>query len=201
MILDFNELSDFGLTHDQLKKAFKKRRRVKVGNGWYFVQSIDYGHNYTSYKIGVTQLNKGSYGTYNLTKINAIPKVEKGNGITMERSKFLSKFHKAKKTLEKKQIKTVLRKSVDSNLSDGNPRGHRNLIIVMEELSELAKEISKELRDKGDKISITEELADVQLGVWYVQEICDIHTDDLNKAINVKVDRLTDVLNSKGQYK
>lgn len=86
-------------------------------------------------------------------------------------------------------------------MSDGNPRGHRNLIIVMEELSELAKEISKELRDKGDKISITEELADVQLGVWYVQEICDIHTDDLNRAINVKVDRLTDVLNSKGQYK
>lgn len=71
----------------------------------------------------------------------------------------------------------------------------------MEELSELAKEISKELRDKGDKISIIEELADVQLGVWYVQEICGIHTDDLNMAINVKVDRLVDVLNSKGQYK
>lgn len=46
-------------------------------------------------------MDKGSYGTYNLVKINAKPKVEKGNDVTMERSKFLSKFHKAKKHLKR----------------------------------------------------------------------------------------------------
>ena len=44
----------------------------------------------------------------------------------------------------------------------------RNLIIVREELSELSKEISKELRGQGDKYNILEELADVPLGIYYV---------------------------------
>ena len=90
---------------------------------------------------------------------------------------------------------------VDSNLSDGNPRGHRNLIIVMEELSELSKEISKELRGKGDKTNILEELADVQVGLYYVQEICKINDEDLHKAINVKMKRLEDVLKANGKYR
>lgn len=101
MILEFNELSDFGLTHDQLLKAFKKHKYIKLQNGLYFVKSIDCGCNYAQYKIGITQMDKGSYGTYNLVKINAKPKVEKGNDVTMERSKFLSKFHKAKKHLKR----------------------------------------------------------------------------------------------------
>ena len=86
-------------------------------------------------------------------------------------------------------------------MSDGNPRGHRNLIIVMEELSELTKEISKELRGKGDKTNILEELADVQLGIYYVQEICGITDSDLAKAINVKIERLKSVLDANGKYK
>lgn len=119
----------------------------------------------------------------------------------MERHKFLDLFGRAKPHIEKRDILRVLRRSIDANMTDGNPRGHRNLIIVMEELSELTKEISKELRGRGDKVAITEELADVQLGIWYVQQICDISSDDLHRAINVKSDRLKQVLDSKGQYK
>ena len=74
-------------------------------------------------------------------------------------------------------------------------------IIAMEELSELSKEISKELRGKGDNTNILEELADVQLGIYYVQEICKINNEDLHKAMNVKMKRLEDVLIENGKYK
>lgn len=119
----------------------------------------------------------------------------------MNREVFIEQFNKADSSVDKEWMLNVLNQSVDSNLSDGNPRGHRNLIIVMEELSELSKEISKELRGKGDKTNILEELADVQLGIYYVQEICKINNEDLYKAMNVKMKRLEDVLKANGKYK
>lgn len=71
----------------------------------------------------------------------------------------------------------------------------------MEELAELTKEISKHLRGKGNLYSILEELADVQLGIYYVQEICKIKDEDLHRAMNVKMKRLEQVLNKKHTYK
>ncbi len=118
----------------------------------------------------------------------------------MNKEKFISQLNTTEKDINKTWIKDVLKKSIDSNLHDGNPRGHRNLIIVMEELSELSKEISKQLRDKGDQYNILEELADVQLGIYYVQEICGVNNDDLHKAMNIKMRRLEEVLNVKGKY-
>lgn len=102
--------------------------------------------------------------------------------------------------MSREQINKILVDSINSNIKDGNPRGHRNLIIVMEELSELAKEISKELRGKGDNTSILEELADVQLGIYYVQEIIGIQDESLLKAMAVKMERLASVLYDVGQY-
>lgn len=119
----------------------------------------------------------------------------------MNREVFIEQFNKADSSIDKEWILDILNQSVDSNLSDGNPRGHRNLIIVMEELSELSKEISKELRGKGDKTNILEELADVQLGIYYVQEICKINNEDLHKATNVKMKRLENVLKANGKYR
>lgn len=119
----------------------------------------------------------------------------------MKREVFIEQFNKAEASINKEWMFHVLNQSIDSNLPDGNPRGHRNLIIVMEELSELSKEISKELRGKGDNINILEELADVQLGIYYVQEICKINNEDLHKAMNVKMKRLEDILKSNGKYK
>ena len=118
----------------------------------------------------------------------------------MNKEKFISQLNTTEKDINKTWINDVLKKSIDSNLHDGNPRGHRNLIIVMEELSELSKEISKQLRDKGDQYNILEELADVQLGIYYVQEICGVNNDDLHKAMNIKMRRLEEVLNVKGKY-
>jgi NTP pyrophosphatase (non-canonical NTP hydrolase) len=118
----------------------------------------------------------------------------------LDKEKFVSELNIVNEKIDMNWILNVLKQSVDSNLSDGNPRGHRSLIIVMEELSELSKEISKELRGKGDSTNILEELADVQLGIYYVQEICRIANKDLNKAINVKMKRLEKILNDKNGY-
>ena len=119
---------------------------------------------------------------------------------SLNREVFIEQLDTTESTVDMKWIFDVLKKSVESNFYDGNPRGHRNLIIVMEELAELSKEISKELRGKGDNINILEELADVQLGIYYVQEICGITNEELNKAMNIKMRRLEDVLKVNGKY-
>ena len=108
----------------------------------------------------------------------------------MNRENFIEGLGVESSNINKNWITNVLIKSVDSNLSDGNPRGHRNLIIVMEELAELSQAIAKELRDKGDNINLLEELADVQLGIYYVQEIFNITDENLHKAMNVKMKKI-----------
>lgn len=119
----------------------------------------------------------------------------------MKRELFIDKLKEETPDIDMKWTNEVIRDSIKSNMYDGNPIGHKNLIIVMEELAELTKEISKELRGKGDYINILEELADVQLGIYYVQEICGIETDELHKAMKIKIDRLNDVLQEQGRYK
>lgn len=117
----------------------------------------------------------------------------------MERSKFVEAFNKASNQLDKKKLKRITKKSVDSIHSE-EPRGSHNLVIVMEELAELSQQTSKAARGRCDKIGLTEEMADVAMGLVYLQEICGISTLDLYKAINVKLDRLERVLNEKGVY-
>lgn len=119
----------------------------------------------------------------------------------MNRENFIEGLGVESSNINKNWITNVLIESIDSNLSDGNPRGHRNLIIVMEELAELSQAIAKELRDKGDNINLLEELADVQLGVYYVQEIFNITDENLHKAMNIKMKRLENVLKHNGKYK
>ena len=120
--------------------------------------------------------------------------------IDVNREQFIDQLGKASTSINKDWMMNVISKTIDFNLTDGNSRGHKNLIIMMEEMAELSKEISKELRGKGDNINILEELADVKLGIYYVQEICKISDEDLHKAMNVKIKRLEDVIQEKGVY-
>ena len=121
----------------------------------------------------------------------------------MERERFIQEYKKASPSLNEEEIMNILRRSISSSLKEEphNPRGHRNLIIANEELSELQKEVSKELRGKGDSTAILEELADVSLAMRYIKEVCGISDDALNKAINVKKDRLNSVITQQGYYK
>lgn len=117
----------------------------------------------------------------------------------MDKIKFVERM-KTIPELSNKEINSVIIQSINSNNGDGNPRGHRNLIIVTEELAELSKEVSKALRGKEDINAILEESADVVLCIKYIQEIFGISDDELNRAVSVKVERLSNVLEQDGIY-
>ena len=68
-----------------------------------------------------------------------------------------------------------------------------HLVIAMEEMSELQKEISKCLRGKGNRSDLLQEMADVYICLAYVQAICADDPEfafsdkDLDDAIDVKL--------------
>ena len=68
--------------------------------------------------------------------------------------------------------------------------GFYNIIIVIEELSELTKELTKALRDKGSVVGIVEELADASLGIDYIKEVFDITDKELEYARSIKIAEL-----------
>lgn len=98
------------------------------------------------------------------------------------------------------EINEVIKKSIQSTngLLGGN--GNYNLVIAMEELNELGQQISKVLRGKLDKSHLIEEVADVTIALQYVKQICDISETELNNAIQYKIKRLDDTINSQGLY-
>ena len=118
----------------------------------------------------------------------------------MNRVEFNEKYCRAQASVDEERFNQIIAKSIDSNIGDGNPRGHRNLIIVMEELSELSKEVSKVLRDKGDRVGIVEEVADVICSIEYIKNILNISNSEINKAINVKLDRLWEIIEEQGYF-
>ena len=75
-------------------------------------------------------------------------------------------------------------------------RGLRNLIIAMEELSELQQAISKILRGKGDKLNVMEELVDVEVVMETVKNTMGITEQELDKVRYIKLKRLEDKISS-----
>lgn len=67
--------------------------------------------------------------------------------------------------------------------------GKLQLVIAIEEMSELTKEISKDLRGKGKREHIIEEMADVQLILDELKEYYNISQDDIYKVKRKKVIR------------
>lgn len=114
----------------------------------------------------------------------------------MERSKFIKAFNNSSCQLDKRRIKNIIKRWVNSPNHDPNIE----FIMCMEELSELSQQISKLARDHGNKFSLVEEMADVAIVLVHLQELCDISTNDLYKAMNVKIDRIEKVLNETGEY-
>lgn len=108
----------------------------------------------------------------------------------MDKTKFIGEIRKAKVDIDKDYLKKVINESLVP--LPNNNDGDLNLIIVMEELSELQKEISKYIRGYDNKIEMIEELGDVYIGIKYIQELLNISDELLFKAINVKLDRQND---------
>ena len=64
-----------------------------------------------------------------------------------------------------------------------------NVAIQAEECNELAKELIKVLRNKTNTVGILEEMADVYIGLKYLEFIFAISDEELAKAIQVKLRR------------
>jgi NTP pyrophosphatase (non-canonical NTP hydrolase) len=75
-------------------------------------------------------------------------------------------------------------------------KGFRNIIIILEELGELNKELTKALRNKQDRIGIIEETADVLICIEYIKKIFNITEREINSAIYVKANELKNKLDS-----
>ena len=60
-------------------------------------------------------------------------------------------------------------------------------VRCMEEFAELSQVLSKCLRHKEDRSHLLEELADSQMSIYMLQQLCGISDDELNRALNVKL--------------
>lgn len=67
--------------------------------------------------------------------------------------------------------------------------GDKQLIVAVEELSELQKELCKALRHKADRKHIIEETADVLIMVGNIREIFGIKDDEISNIISQKQNR------------
>lgn len=67
--------------------------------------------------------------------------------------------------------------------------GDKQVIVAIEELSELQKELCKHLRDKTNIENITEELADVYIMLYQMQYLFEISMFKINVKIQVKIER------------
>lgn len=99
------------------------------------------------------------------------------------------------------EINKVINKSIQSTNDLLGGHGNYNLVIAMEELNELGQQISKVLRGKLDKSHLIEEVADVIIALQYIKQICDISETEIDNAIQYKIKRLDDTINSQGIYK
>ncbi|WP_290063422.1 hypothetical protein [Paraclostridium bifermentans] len=70
-----------------------------------------------------------------------------------------------------------------------------DLVVAMEELSELQKEISKALRDKSDINHITEEIADVEVVIEKLKKQFNISNYNIEKWKRFKKERTKNIYN------
>lgn len=61
--------------------------------------------------------------------------------------------------------------------------------VAMEEFAELQQQISKQIRGYGDRIGLLEEMADAYICLRFLESIFDVKDEDLQKAIDVKLQR------------
>lgn len=125
-----------------------------------------------------------------------------GGVFKMNRERFKQEYINSKNELDKKKMKDIVRSFSIANMDNEFAiRDPYNLVLAVEELSELQKAIIKYLRNGEDKMAVLEEMADVLISIMSVQAIVGIPTDDLYKAVNVKANRLENTIKEMGEYR
>ncbi len=105
----------------------------------------------------------------------------------MNKELFVKNMETASRHINEDEIRRMVKDTVTD--IKNNRDGILNAVIVMEELGELQTEISKAIRGRDNKFELIEEMADVWLGMYYLMDTFGIDKEDINRAINVKVER------------
>ena len=103
----------------------------------------------------------------------------------MDRSRFIRGLN-SEIQLSEKERRRILRKSVESQ------PWKLKCTVAMEEFAELTQQISKQIRGYKDKIGLLEEMADAYICLDFLKSIFDITPEELQKAIDVKLQRERD---------
>lgn len=100
----------------------------------------------------------------------------------MNRSRFIQGL-KSNIQLSDKERRRIIRKSLQKY------SWKLKCTVAMEEFAELQQQISKQIRGYGDKIGLLEEMADAYICLRFLEYIFDVKEEDLQKAIDVKLQR------------
>lgn len=91
-------------------------------------------------------------------------------------------------TLEQKE--EIINNLIESSAPIEVKRGIRNIIIGMEELSELQKELSKAIRGKLDRVGLIEEIVDVEHTIDVIKNVFQISNQELEKVRFIKLEQI-----------
>lgn len=101
----------------------------------------------------------------------------------MNRNRFIQGL-KSNIQLSEKERKRIIRRSLQKY------PWKTKCTVAMEEFAELQQQISKQVRGYGDRIGLLEEMADAYICLNFLESIFDIKPEDLQKAIDVKLERI-----------
>ena len=100
----------------------------------------------------------------------------------MDRNRFIQCM-KSNIELSDKERRRIIRRSVESQ------PWKLKCTIAMEEFAELTQAISKQIRGYDNRIGLLEEMADAYICLKLLESIFNISPEDMQKAIDVKMDR------------
>lgn len=100
----------------------------------------------------------------------------------MNRSRFIQGL-KSDIQLSEKERRRIIRNSIKKY------PWKLKCTVAMEEFAELQQQVSKQIRGYGDKLGLLEEIADAYICLSFLESIFDVKPGDLQKAIDVKLQR------------
>ena len=98
-------------------------------------------------------------------------------------------------------IKDCISKAIEQGANHKFERGDINLIILMEEMAELIKVLSKYIRYRDNKPDVIEEVVDVYIYLNAAKEILSITDKEFETGLKVKLDRFKKRLSNEEFFK
>ena len=103
----------------------------------------------------------------------------------MNREELKEKLNHAK-PVDEKTFNSALDITIDSSKT---LNVNEEIIVAVEELSELQKELTKYIRGERDFTGVEEEMADVYIALGLIKKMLNIPQEEIDKITSVKISR------------